>query len=119
MAATSRFAETSRCQGRALRARPADAARRPTDAEPQRRGRGAERAPPARGAPPAANFFRAPHAQKLHRNTIFATAPLATAMPRTPFWAGFWVQICAGVGTPGVGENLACAFGKPPNIAPK
>ena len=34
-------------------------------------GTGGGAGPPARGAPPAANFFRAPHAQKLHRNTIF------------------------------------------------
>ena len=34
-------------------------------------GTGGGAGPPARGAPPAANFFRAPHAQNLHRNTIF------------------------------------------------
>ena len=60
-------------QGRALRARPADAARRPTDAE---------RAPPARGAPPEAENFRAPHAQKLHRKHDFR--PLRPSPPPCP-----------------------------------
>ena len=63
-------------------------------------------------------IFRAPQHKNCTKTLFSATAPRATAMPRTPFWAGFGVQICVGVGPPGVGENLAFAFDKPQKIAP-
>ena len=58
-------------QGRALRARPADAARRPTDAEPQRRGRGRSWPPRPEGPRRRRNFFEPRMHKNCTENTIF------------------------------------------------